>query len=138
MADARLTLNTTVTDIIETEGVTVFQYVNTNPGSNLAEIVAGVGISQVAVEKILTVFNAQGILRSVPNADGEIKYYTAAGWQDELTSNIASARTWVNVNDNGLVSQMAIDLGVTTEVALALGRMMEQEKRLVVTGIASE
>jgi hypothetical protein len=33
---------------------------------------------------------------------------------------------------------LAIDLSVATEVALALGRMMEQEKRIVVTGIASE
>jgi hypothetical protein len=138
MADARLTLNTTVQTIIETSGGTVYQYVNTNPGSNLAEIVAGVALSQVAVEKILTIMNAQGILRSVPNEDGEIKYYTAAGWETEMTSNIGAARTWIDSNDNGLVSQMAIDLSVTTEVALALGRMMEQEKRIVVTGIASE
>jgi hypothetical protein len=44
----------------------------------------------------------------------------------------------MNLNDNGLVSQMAIDLSVTTEVALALGRMMEQEKRIVVTGVSVE
>lgn len=138
MADARLTLNTTVQAIIEAEGGTVFQYVNVNPGSNLDEIVAGVAISVVAVEKILTIMNAQGILRSVPDANGEIKYYSASGWEMEMTSHIVDARTWMDSNDNGLVSQMAIALSVTTEVALALGRMMEQEKRIVVTGIASE
>jgi hypothetical protein len=138
MADALLTLNTTVQTIIETDGGTVFQYVNSNPGSNLAEIVAGTALNQLAVEKILTISNAQGILRSVPDANGEIKYYSASGWSDEMTSNIASARVWMNLNDNGLVSQMAIDLSVTTEVALALGRMMEQEKRIVVTGVSVE
>jgi predicted transcriptional regulator len=138
MADARLTLNTTVQTIIETDGGTVYQYINSNPGSNLAEIVAGVAISQIAVEKILTIMNAQGILRSVPNENGEIKYYSASGWENEMVTNIASARVWMNLNDNGLVSQLAIDLSVATEVALALGRMMEQEKRIVVTGIASE
>jgi tRNA A58 N-methylase Trm61 len=57
MADALLTLNTTVQTIIETDGGTVFQYVNSNPGSNLAEIVAGTALNQLAVEKILTISN---------------------------------------------------------------------------------
>jgi predicted transcriptional regulator len=138
MADARLTLNATVVNIIEVNGGTVFQYVNSNPGSNLSEIIDGVQLFQVAVEKLLTIMNAQGIIRSVPDENGEIKYYTASGWESEMTSNIGAARTWIDSNDGGLISEMAVALAVATEIALALGRMMEQEKRLTVTGIAPE
>lgn len=138
MADAKMTLNSTIQAIVDAYEETVYSYVASNNGQTLDEIVIGTTLGAVIVENLLRIQMQQGLLRGVVDTSGQVKWYTAGSWASLLINNLAAARTWVASNDGGLVSEMAVALSVTSEVALALGRMMENEKRLTVVGVSVE
>lgn len=138
MADARMTLNSTIFALVDANEEAVYTYVNNNPAQTEAQIVTGTGLNALIIEYILRILAAQTLLKSARNQLGESRWYTVGAWATLLINNLANARTWIASNDNANVSDMADSLSIAEEVAWALAQMMQSEKRITMVGVTPE
>lgn len=124
--DYRLSQASWYRDQLISNEPTVYNWINANPGKTATEITTGTGLSQLLVDAILEFQKLVGFIQGATGNDGVMRHYANEGdWVTVLRSNIAAARTWLDSHNNGLVSAMATDLGLSWEIAERLGWILE-------------
>lgn len=111
----------------------IFTDIDNNPGATRAGIASRTGKSSQIVDTVVQVALEARLIVQGYNVAGTEAFWTSADWQTLLLNNIAAARTWLANNDNGLVSAMAVSLGVHEAVAIDLARILQAEASLKMT-----
>ena len=125
--DYRLVQTATFQSKFEDKSPGILAYVKANPGQSLAAIAAGAGESEADTAIVLRVLDLSNSVVSATGAADELVYWHASDWSNAIETNLAAARTWQASNNGGLMSQMAVDIGVSYEIAEQLGWILEYE-----------
>lgn len=120
--DVRVNLRANAFDVIQANGVAIFNDVAANPATYANEIATRLTLALDLVQGVLDAEVELQAIVAKPDAAQSLQYWTAGAWADLLRNNFAAARNWIDNNNNGLASQMATDLAIPLSAALALLR----------------
>lgn len=135
MADYRQVQIATYQSQFDTNDQTILGWIDSNPGSAQAEIVTGTALDERVIANVIDVLWRVHLIVQGHDENGIAVYWTAEDWVGEIKTNIGNTRTWVSNNNNGLVSDMATDLGVDFAIARQLAEAMEAEGTSKITGV---
>lgn len=121
--DIIVTRADTFSNQFEANEGTIFSFVNNNPGSTLAQIATGAGVNEDLTNIILDVMVQSDLMVKRQGLSTEMLYFTMADWADALMTKAPAARTWIENNATGNVSELAPlinQFGMPGDEALAI------------------
>lgn len=135
MAEYRLSQIAWYQNTFENNSGAILNYIDNNPGCTRAQIASGTGLSSTLIDVVVMVLDrAQMIVFGYDEVGAEY-IWTGSDWYTLVRNNLSGARTWVESNNNGYVSDMATSLGVHFAIAVQLGWILDHEgtSRMVFT-----
>lgn len=133
MTNYILTKVATFQSVFSSNSGAIFNDIDANPGATRAGIQTRTGKIAAIVNTVIQVALEARLIVQGYDVAGLEYFWASADWQTLLLNNIAAARTWLTNNDNGLVSAMAISLGIHEAVAIDLARILQAEASLKMT-----
>lgn len=133
MTNYILTKVATFQSVFSSNSGAIFTDIDNNPGATRVGIQTRTGKLAAIVNTVIQVALEARLIVQGYDVAGLEYFWTSADWQTLLLNNLAAARTWLVNNDNGLVSAMAIALGVHEAVAIDLARILQAEASLKMT-----
>lgn len=133
--DLRISQSGWFQGIIQTNSGDILDYIDNHSGCTNDEIATGTSINIDVVDEVVRILEQDSVIVITYDESGIQVFWGIEDWTAILKSKISAARTWVDTHNNGLASEMAVDISVLHEVAIQLAWQLDYEQKAKVTYI---